>query len=403
MNDHILALARQHAPCYLYEYDVMQRQVETLRRTFPQYDLLYSIKANPFPPVVRALAGLGLGADAASAPEVLLSRRCGMAREDIFFSAAGKTDAALEAAWDEGELIADSLGEVARIGALCEKKGQRRAIGVRMNPAFGMGGGPGVSSKFGIDEEDLPRLKALLDTLPVTVEGIHVHLKSQNLDADVLGGCYRDSWALAKRVRDALDCEMRYVNFGSGVGVAYDEGFERPMDLAILKTYTDAIAADNAATMKARLMIETGRFPTAQAGTYWLRVVDKKTSRGKTYVIVENCMNGLQKPAIAAMLRHELGGAVPAPYEPLFTSDWAFPIVAHGDGGVTETVDIVGNLCCAADVLAEGFTGPRLAVGDLIEVRNAGAYACTLTAQRFSSHQPPRELLVRGDGGTEIE
>ena len=403
MNQHILALAWENAPCYLYEYDIMKAQVETLRQTFPQYDLLYSIKANPFPPVVRALAGLGLGADAASAPEVLLSRRCGMAKENIFFSAAGKSDAALEAAWEEGELIADSLGEVARIGALCRQKGQRRAIGVRLNPAFGMGGGPGTSSKFGIDEEDLPRLKVLLDTLPVTVEGIHVHLKSQNLDAHVLGGCYRDSWALAKRVGETLGCALRYVNFGSGVGVAYDEGFEQPMNLAVLRTYTDAIAADNDATWRARLMIETGRFPTAQAGTYWLRVVDKKTSRGKTYVIVENCMNGLQKPAIAAMLRHELGGAAPAPYEPLFTSAWAFPIVAHGDESATETVDIVGNLCCAADVLAEGFTGPGLAIGDLIEVRNAGAYACTLTAQRFSSHQPPRELLVYGDGGTEIE
>ena len=368
MNEHILTLARENAPCYLYEYDIMKAQVETLRQTFPQYDLLYSIKANPFPPVVRALAALGLGADAASAPEVLLSRTCGMAKEDIFFSAAGKSDVALEAAWDEGEIIADSLGEVARIGALCRRKGQRRAIGV-----------------------------------PVTVEGIHVHLKSQNLDADVLGGCYRDSWALAKRVQAALDCEMRYVNFGSGVGVAYDAAFEQPMNLAHLRTYTDAIAADNDATWKARLMIETGRFPTAQAGTYWLRVVDKKFSRGKTYVIAENCMNGLQKPALAAMLRHELGGGTPAPYEPLFTSEWAFPIIAHGDESRTETVDIVGNLCCAADVLTEDFTGPELAVGDLIEVRNAGAYACTLTAQRFSSHQPPRELLVYGDGRVETE
>ena len=401
MNDHILTLAREHAPCYLYEYDVMRRQVETLRRTFPRYGLLYSIKANPFPPVVRALAGLGLGADAASAPEVLLSRKCGMDKADIFFSAAGKSDAALEAVWDEGEIIADSLGEVARIGTLCEKKGQRRAIGVRMNPSFGMGGAAGGPSKFGINEEDLPQLKALLDALPVTVEGIHVHLKSQNLDADVLGGCYRDSWALAKRVRDALGCGMRYVNFGSGVGVAYDEAFEQPMALERLRTYTDAIAADNDATLRARLMIETGRFPTAQAGTYWLRVVDKKFSRGRTYVIAENCMNGLQKPALAAMLRHELGGTAPTPYEPLFTSEWAFPIIAHGDESCTETVDIVGNLCCAADVMAEDFTGPALAVGDLIEVRNAGAYACTLTAQRFSSHTPPQELLVYGDGTVE--
>ena len=114
-------------------------------------------------------------------------------------------------------------------------------------------------------------------------------------------------------------------------------------------------------------------------------------------------MNGLQKPALAAMLRHELGGKAPAPYEPLFTSEWAFPIIAHGDGSRTETVDLVGNLCCAADVLAEDFTGPALDIGDLIEVRNAGAYACTLTAQRFSSHTPPQELLVHGDGRVETE
>ena len=320
---------------------------------------------------------------------------------DIFFSAAGKTEQALETAWDDGEIIADSLGEVARIGALCQRKGQRRAIGVRMNPGFGMGGGTGGPSKFGINEEDLPQLKALLDTVPVTVEGIHVHLKSQNLDADVLGGCYRDSWALAKRVQQALGCDLRYVNFGSGVGVAYDERYEQPMDLERLSAYTDAIAAENAVTLKVRLMIETGRFPTAKAGTYWLKVVDKKYSRGKTYVITENCMNGLQKPALAVMLRHAVGNGALTPYEPLFTSEWAFPIVAHGSESVTETVDIVGNLCCAADVLAEDFTGPKLEVGDLIEVKNAGAYACTLTAQRFSSHQPPRELLVYGDGHTE--
>ena len=398
MNNKLLSLARENAPCYLYEYDVMARQAAVLRKTFPSYDILFSIKANPFPPVVKALASFGIGADAASAGEVILSRSSGMAAEDIFFSAAGKSDAALEKAWDESCIIADSLGEVARIGAIAARRGEHKAIGVRMNPAFAFGGGEGVSSKFGIDEEDIPQLKALLKSIPVTVEGLHVHLRSQTLHADTLGACYRASWALAKRLSGELGAPLRYVNFGSGVGVAYDERYEDPMDLEILRTYTDAIAEENDVTLHARLMIESGRFLTCHMGTYWLPVVDKKTSRGTTYVITEGCMNGLQKPALAVMLHHADPEGKMVSYEPLYTSAWAFPVVAHGDSSVTERVNICGNLCCAADVLMENFEGPRLDVGDLIEVKNAGAYACTLTAQKFSGHTPPAELLVDGEG-----
>ena len=398
MSEKLVAVAHQHAPCYLYEYEVMSQQVKTLQGTFPNFDLLSSVKANPYPPVVKELASFGIGADAASAGEVALARDCGMWAEDIFFSAAGKSDAALLRAWDDCEIIADSLGEVARIGALAAQRGDHRAIGIRMNPAFAFGGGEGVTSKFGIDEEDLPRLKELLKTIPVTVEGLHVHLRSQTLEADALGRCYQDSWALAKRLSEEFGAPLRYVNFGSGVGIAYDEEFEAPMDLEKLSTYTDAIAAENETTLRARLMIETGRFLTCKMGTYWLPVVDKKTSRGVTYVITEGCMNGLQKPALAVMLHHADPEGTMRAYEPLYTSAWAFPVVAHGDAATTERVNIVGNLCCAADVLVENFEGPRLDVGDLVEVKNAGAYACTLTAQRFSGHTPPAELLLDGEG-----
>lgn len=398
MNPNILSLARTHAPCYIYEYEKLRTQAETLHTVFPAFDFLFSVKANPYPPVLKALNSFGIGADAASAQEVLLAEKCGMPRENIYFSAAGKSDQALLTAWEHGYLIADSLGEVERIGALAASKGESRAIGVRLNPDFSIGGGKGHASKFGIDEGDLPRLKALLDTLPVTVEGLHIHLKSQNLDADILGRYYQNCWELAKRVKDVLSCELKYVNFGGGVGIAYDLRVESPLDFARLRSYTDAIAAENAAGMQARLLIESGRFLTGQMGHYFLRVVDKKVSCGKTYVIVENCMNGLQKPAIAAMLRHAIGDGVLTPQEPMFTAEYAFPITAYGDENRTETVDIVGNLCCAQDVLKEDFFGPALSVGDLIEVGNAGSYACTLTAQRFSSHLPPAELLVDGDG-----
>ena len=151
MKDKLLTVAKNHAPCYLYEYEVMAQQVKTLQGTFPNFDLLYSVKANPYPPVVKALASFGIGADAASAGEVAHARDCGMWAEDIFFSAAGKSDAALQRAWDDCEIIADSLGEVSRIGALAAQRGEHRAIGIRMNPAFAFGGGAGVTSKFGID------------------------------------------------------------------------------------------------------------------------------------------------------------------------------------------------------------------------------------------------------------
>ena len=398
MNQKILTIARENAPCYLYEYEKLYEQAKTLREVFPAFDFLFSVKANPFPPVLKTLASFGVGADAASAPEVFLAQQCGMPDQDIYFSAAGKSDKAILSTWEHGHLIADSLGEVERIGALAAAKGEKKTIGVRLNPDYAMGGGKGHTSKFGIDEEDLPRLAELLKTLPVEVEGIHIHLKSQNLDADVLGEYYRQCWACAKRLSALLGRPLAYVNFGGGVGIAYDLKMESPLDFARLRTYTDAIARENEKTWRARLMIESGRFLTAQMGHYFLPVVDKKVSRGKTYVIVENCMNGLQKPAIAAMLRRAVGEAPLAPNEPMFTAEYAFPIIAHGDGKVTETVDIVGNLCCAQDILKENFTGPGLAVGDLIELGNAGAYACTLSAQRFSSHIPPKELLVTESG-----
>lgn len=129
---------------------------------------------------------------------------------------------------------------------------------------------------------------------------------------------------------------------------------------------------ENRRTLNARLLVESGRFLTAQAGTYFLPVVDKKISRGTTYVVLENCLNGFQKPALEAMLRQAAGGGPLTPQEPLFTGENAFPITALGDPARTETVELVGNLCCGTDVLCHGFTGPALEVGDLVAVGNTG-------------------------------
>ena len=259
MNEHILRLARENAPCFIYSRDVLARQAGLLRDTFPGFDFLFSVKANPFPPVMRALAALGIGADAASAREVLLAEECGMAAADIYFSAAGKSDSALREAWDHGHLIADSIGEAVRIGRIAAEKGEARPIGVRIDPCFNMDGGPGTSGKFGICEEDLPQLRTALEGLPVTVCGIHVHLRSQNLDAAVLTRYYENCFALALRVQEVLGCTVEYINFGGGVGIAYNEASQQPLDYAALRQCAQRIAEENRRALGARLLIESGK------------------------------------------------------------------------------------------------------------------------------------------------
>lgn len=397
MNEHILRLAREHAPCYLYFYEALAAQATALHDAFPGFGVLFSVKANPFPPVVRALASLGIGADAASPNEVLLASSCGMKPEDIYFSAAGKSRKALETAWDRCHIIADSIGEVVRIGRLAAEKNRPCAVGIRVHPAFDMDGGAGGPSKFGICEEELPALRQAIASLPVTVCGLHVHLRSQNLDNGVLARYYESCFALALRVRDTLDCRLEYINFGGGVGIAYHGG-QQPLNMAALRQAAERVSAENRRTLNARLLVESGRFLTAQAGTYFLPVVDKKISRGTTYVVLENCLNGFQKPALEAMLRQTAGGGPLTPQEPLFTGENAFPITALGDPARTETVELVGNLCCGTDVLCHGFTGPALEVGDLVAVGNTGAYARTLSPLLFSSHDGPEELLVDAAG-----
>ena len=83
MSENALALARQHAPCYIYSREILTAQAETLHRTFPGFDILFSVKANPFPPVIRHLAALGIGADAASAGEVRLAAECGVPQDNV--------------------------------------------------------------------------------------------------------------------------------------------------------------------------------------------------------------------------------------------------------------------------------------------------------------------------------
>lgn len=128
-------------------------------------------------------------------------------------------------------------------------------------------------------------------------------------------------------------------------------------------------------------------------GIYVTKVLDKKFSRKKKYVILSNTLNGFVRPSMSKTVM-KYASSSPMPYEPFFTCEDAFQFKALTDRSDRETVNLVGNLCTAIDVIAEDISLPVLEKDDVIVITNAGAYASVLTPMQFSSQEKPPELFL---------
>ena len=393
-------------PCYIYDERKIRSALRELKEALPGVQFLYSAKCNPFEPVVRTITGEGFGIDAASVGEVLLGERCGAGEGRIYYSAPGKTREELEEAYGRCVITADSLHELALLEEIGKEKGEVIRAGLRVHPDFEMGTGaagsvrsPGRPSKFGVDLEDMDELKAALAGCPhVKIIGIHVHLKSQVLSAEVLASYYRAVFDTCVRLAGELHFAPEFLNLGSGIGAVYHPG-EQPVDLAVLKAALDPIRKECEARWNARLIIETGRYLVMRAGSYLTRVVDRKVSHGKTYIVVKNGMNGFFRAPLRNLLVDAAGTEDLPGMEPLFTESREFEVRALPPlSDEEETVTIVGDLCTPLDRMAQDVTLPKLSIGDVLLFTNAGAYAYSLSPLLFSSQKGPAEYLETEDG-----
>lgn len=382
---------------YLYDERTIDAGLRRLKEHFPQVEFLYSVKCNPNPHVLHSVFSHGLGADAASAGEVALARQAGLSPDRIYFSAPGKSDGDIRSTLGRAVLIADSLNEISRINAVAAQNGTTVNIGIRVNPDCTFQGDGGQASKFGIDEAEALSFLAQNQCRNVRVNGIHVHLKSQELNADTLAVYYRRMFALAEKFAQVCG-SLEYVNMGSGMGVPYTPD-DAPLDMAALGAAFDkALAGYRERHPHTRIIIETGRYAVCASGLYVTKVLDRKVSHGKTYLILKNTLNGFIRPSLAQMVMKYSSSASPAGTEPLFTAKDAFAIRTLKDDAPSEVVTLVGNLCTGADVIAEDIRLPRLEIGDAVLLTNAGGYAAVLSPMQFSSQEQPRELFLTLSG-----
>ncbi len=393
----ILEQAQVFNSFYVYDEAVILANMAALSGNFAGVEFLYSLKTNPHSNVLNTVLGGGFGGDAASLNEVKMCVANGVPKAKIQYSAPGKSMYDIEEAIEVSTLVADSLGEVLRINEVAKSKGLVAEIGVRINPNFTFYGDEGMAAKFGIDEEQaVAAVGEWLALSNVKIVGLHVHSKSQELDGGVLLGYYEKMFKLAEKFQGLFGYELEFLNMGSGIGINYEVA-DAPLDLVELGAKVGAMVADFGVKFpKMQVYIETGRYVVGKSGVYCTKVLDKKVSHGKTFVILANTLNGFVRPSLGKMVTSYKADAIPC--EPLYTSATAFQFVALVENDQFEVVNLVGNLCTGADIIASDVQLPTLEVGDVVVMSNAGSYAAVLSPMQFSSQIPPAQLFLTVGG-----
>ncbi|MBK5930577.1 pyridoxal-dependent decarboxylase, exosortase A system-associated [Halochromatium salexigens] len=381
-----LAARVGQTPFYAYDRQLLDARVQALRAALPdELSIHYAIKANPMPVLVQHMAGLVDGLDVASAGELRVALDAGMPAAEISFAGPGKAPWELEAAVAAGITInLESETELARVAAIAERSGRNAHVAVRVNPDFElkssgmkMSGGP---KAFGVDAERVPAMLARIGELGLHFRGLHIFSGSQNLRPETLIEAQQQTFELALRLAEDAPSPLQMLNIGGGFGIPYFPG-EQPLDLAPIGEHLAKRLPDVRERLpEAEIILELGRYLVGEAGVYVAEVLDRKESRGQTFLITDGG------------LHHHL--AASGNFGQVIRKNYPVVVGNRVQGIERELVNVVGPLCTPLDVLAQQMELARAEIGDLIVVFQSGAYGYTASPTRFLGHPEPVEVLV---------
>ena len=382
----VLAARVGQTPFYAYDRALLRARVVQLREALPPaVRLHYAMKANPLPAVVGFMAPLVDGIDVASAGELKVALDAGADPREISFAGPGKREAELRQAVASRVLVnVESMREVHLLDAIATELGLPARVAVRVNPDFElkgsgmkMGGGP---KQFGIDVEEVPELLAEVARAGLGFEGFHLFAGSQNLRAESICEAQLKSYELALRLAAMTPSPVRSLNLGGGFGIPYFPG-EKRLDLAPIAANLQAIVERARTELpELSLVIELGRYFVGEAGIYVSRIVDRKVSRGQTFLITDGGLN------------HHLSAS--GNFGQVIRKNYPVTIGNRVDATELERASVVGPLCTPLDLLADRMDLPVARPGDLVVVFQSGAYGASASPQAFLGHPPCIEVLV---------
>lgn len=373
-------LARgEGTPCYVYSANAILENFRAYDRAFgaTPHTVCYAVKANSNLSLLRLLAQENAGFDIVSGGELFRVLRAGADPARVVFSGVGKTADEVTAGLQAGIHMfnCESEPELALIDSLARRLGAQARVALRVNPDVEADTHAYISTgrlahKFGINIGEAEAIYERGRKLTaLRFEGVSCHIGSQLLNPAPVYEAVERVLGLIERLR-AKGFPIQYADLGGGLGVAY-----KPEEITpAISAFVSSLSA-RVSNLGLHVTVEPGRSIVAAAGILLTRVLYRKTTGNKEFVIVDAAMNDLIRPALYSA-HHEI-----------------LPVRQSGARSIV--ADVVGPVCETGDFLARGREMQEALPGDLLAVCTAGAYGFT-QASNYNSRPRPAEVLVEG-------
>ncbi|MFM2206983.1 MAG: hypothetical protein RL213_958 [Bacteroidota bacterium] len=360
-------------PVYVYDAGVIKRQYERITAAFRGADLRikYACKANTNVSILKYIRSLGAGLDAVSIQEVELGLHCGFAPSEILFTPNGVAYDEIRRAVGYGVTInIDNLSVLELFG---HEYGNQVPCCIRFNPHIQAGGNSHIQtghidSKFGISVYQSRHVERIVSSCNLRVEGLHIHTGSEILDASVFLRMAELMFDLAQSFPD-----LRFIDFGSGFKVAYKEG-DVTTDIEELgKELTEQFRLFCSRYGRdLQLWFEPGKFLVSESGILLVRVNVVKQTLATVFAGVDSGQNHLIRPMFYDAYHEIVNISNPEGKQRIYT--------------------VVGYIC-ETDTFGSDRRLSEVREGDILAIRNAGAYGYSM-ANNYNSRFRPAEVLV---------
>jgi diaminopimelate decarboxylase len=376
-------------PFYLYDEKGIRENAKKVKRAFawnPGYREYFAVKATPNPYILEIMKDEGFGTDCSSLTELMLSDAVGFHGEEIMFSSNETPDEDFLLAHKLGATInLDDFTHIEILNRLC---GIPETISCRYNPggvfqaSNAIMDNPG-DAKYGFTREQLFMGFRRLQQLGAKHFGIHAFLASNTTGNEYYPVLAKQLFQLAVELHRETGAHIAFVNLSGGVGVPYRPG-QKPADILrigreVRKVYEEVLVPEGMGDVK--IFTEMGRFMMAPYGCLVARAIREKHIY-KEYIGLDACAANLMRPAMyGAYHRITVSGKENLPCDHKY--------------------DIVGGLCENNDKFAIDRMLPKIEMGDLIVIHDAGAHGHSM-GYNYNGKLRSAELLLKEDGSVKL-